>query len=325
LRLGLRLNRTILRLLGTVLRLLLLMPELWLLRLLGTVLLPLLKLVRTLLLRLDGARLGLAGADLRLWRLNGVNLRLVGLIGPVVGLFGPELGLARAVVGVHGLTGTDYGLTRGYIRLAGAGWLYLRPVVWFTWAIPRFAWTIPLLAGTGFGLAGTGFGLAGTSWRVSRIRSRVGACEAWLRGDWPGGCDHGWAASVHVVELLAILFSFALMLDLRRHGRDSGTAHGFNFSRAWSDDDAASAPVVGDAGVVVDHNGSFIYVTNTGADAIDGAVVVEVVSAPIAAVVAKAGVAKAVVDATVVADVRAPEAAVEAPASVVPAPVAGGP
>jgi hypothetical protein len=207
LRLGLRLNRTALQLLGTVLRLLLLMPELWLLRLLGTILRLLLQLVRALLLGLDGA-------DLRLLRLNGVNLRLVGLIGPVVGLFGPELGLTWAVVGVYGLAGTDYRLTRGYIRLAGAGWLYLRPVVWFAWAIPLITWAVTLFTWAITLLAGTGLGLAGTVRHVSRIGSRVGACEAWLRGDWPRGGDHGGAASVDVVELLAVLRSLALMLDL---------------------------------------------------------------------------------------------------------------
>jgi hypothetical protein len=111
--LGLRLglNRTVLRLLGAELGLL--RPG----------------------LRLDWPRLlGLHGACLRLLRLNGANLRLVG---PVVGLHGSHLWLARAgpVVGLNGsdlgLAGTNFGLTRSYFRLAGPSRLYLRPVVWF--------------------------------------------------------------------------------------------------------------------------------------------------------------------------------------------------
>jgi hypothetical protein len=257
------------------------------------------------LLRLALARLlGLDGPRVRLLWLNGPNLRLVR---PVVRLFRPELGLAGAVVRVHGLAGPGFGLTRSYVRLAGADGLNLGPVVWF-------GGSISLLARTDSGLAGTvGHG------------SGVGAREAWLRGDWPGGCDHGWAAFVHVVELLTVLLSFALMLDLCGHGRDSGTAHGFDFGWPRPDGDAASASVVGDASVVVDDDWALVDVGNTGTDAVNGAVVVEGVAVPVAAVVADAGVAKAVVDASVIADVGAPEAAVEAVSSVIPAPIAGGP
>ena len=157
LRLRLRLNWTVLRLLGTELR----------------------------LLRLDRAGVRLDRADLRLlW----LSLRLVG---SVVRLCRPELLLGGAVVGVYRLAGTDFGLTRSYVRLAGAVWLYLRPVVWFARAIALFA--------------GTDLGLAGAVGHGSRICSGIGAGEAGLRGDGPGGCDHGWAASVDVVELLAVL------------------------------------------------------------------------------------------------------------------------
>jgi hypothetical protein len=146
-----------------------------------------------------------------------------------------------------------------------------------------------------------------------------------LGGDGPRGCDHGWAASVDVVELVAVLCSFALMLDLGGHGRDAGTAHGFDFSWPRSDGDAASASVVGDASVVVDDDRALVDVADAGADAVDSAVVVEDVAVPITAVIADAGVAKAVVDTSVIADVGAPEAAVEAVTSAVPAPVAWSP
>jgi hypothetical protein len=148
---------------------------------------------------------------------------------------------------------------------------------------------------------------------------------AWLGGDWPGSCNYGWTASVYVVELLPVLGGFALMLDLGGHGRDSGTAHGFDFGRSWSVGETASASVIGDAGVVVDDDGAIVDVGDVDVDTVDGAVVVEVVAAPIAAVVADTGVAKAVVDASVIADVGTPEAAVEAVSPVIPAPVAWGP
>ncbi|HEX3570581.1 MAG TPA: hypothetical protein VHU44_07145, partial [Acidobacteriaceae bacterium] len=172
--------------------LLLLRAVLWLLRLFVAVLWLLVRLVRARLLGLNIARVRLAGADLRLLWLNGKNLRLARA---VVRVFRPELRLGGAVVG-------------GDLGLSGTDGLDLGPVVWFAGAIA-------LLAGTDFGLAGT----------VGR-RSRVGAGEAGLGGDGPRCCDHGWAASVDVVELLAVLCRFALMLDLGGHGRDAGTAHG---------------------------------------------------------------------------------------------------
>jgi len=165
-------------------------------------------------------------------------------------------------------------------------------------------------------LAGTNFG-----WTVCGI----GAREARLGGDGPGSGDHGWPASVHVVELLTVLLRFSLMLDLGGHGRDSGAAHGFDFGRPRPVSDAASASVVGDTGVVVDDDGSVVDVGDAGANAVGGAVVIEIIAVPVAAVVADAGVAEAVVDAAVKADVGTPVAVVEAPAFVVPAPVAGGP
>jgi hypothetical protein len=60
-------------------------------------------------------------------------------------------------------------------------------------------------------------------------------------------------------------------------------------------------------------------------NAVDGTVVVEVVTVPVAAMVTVAGITKAIVDATVKADMQAPVAAVEAPAVVIPTPVAGSP
>jgi hypothetical protein len=79
------------------------------------------------------------------------------------------------------------GLPGAYFRLSRAGWLHLRPVIW---------------------LAGTNFRLARAVWR----HSGVGTRKTSLSGDGPGGRDYGRTAFVHVVELLAILGSFALVL-----------------------------------------------------------------------------------------------------------------
>jgi hypothetical protein len=93
-----------------------------------------------------------------------------------------------------------------------------------------------------------------------------------------------------------------------------------------ADVDAASAAVVGDAGVVVDDYGAVVDIGDVvDVDAVDGAVVVEAVSIPVAAMVAVAGVSEAIVDASVVADVRTPEAGVEAIAVTEEEPVAGCP
>jgi hypothetical protein len=188
--LGLRLGlaRAVLRLLLAELRLLL----------------PRLRLDWTSLLRLGRTHF-------RLLRLNGANLLrwgrpIVGLYrshlwlagaGPVVRLNRPDLGLAGSALG---LAGTDFGLTRSCLGLAGAGWLYLRPVVWFTRTKSGLPWP-------GLGLCRTNLGLA-------RAVSRIRAGEARLCGDGPGCRNDGRLTLVDVVELLAILLRFALMLDL---------------------------------------------------------------------------------------------------------------
>jgi hypothetical protein len=103
---------------------------------------------------------------------------------------------------------------------------------------------------------------------------------------------------------LTIAGSFALVLKLGRHRRNSGTAHRCNFSRSWPHVDSASAAVVGHASVVVDDDRAVVDVGDASdIDAIHGAVVVEVISIPVAAVVTHTGVAEAVVDATIEADV----------------------
>jgi hypothetical protein len=124
---------------------------------------------------------------------------------------------------------------------------------------------------------------------------------------------------------LAVVGGFALVLYLRCHGRRARTAEGRYLGWLRTDGDAAAPSVIGDAGRVVDDDGAVVDVGDVDVDAVDGAVVVEVVSVPVAAVIAETGVTEAVVDASVETDVEAPVATVEAPAVVVPTPVAGSP
>ena len=146
-----------------------------------------------------------------------------------------------------------------------------------------------------------------------------------MSGDGPGSRDDRRATFVDVVELLAVVCSFALGLDLGGHGRSARAAHSCDLGRLRTNGDSASAAVIGDASVVVDDDGVVVDVGDVDVHAVDGAIVVEVIASPIAAVIAEAGVAEAIVDAAVEADVGAPVSAIEAPAVVVPTPVTGGP
>ena len=163
-------------------------------------------------------------------------------------------------------------------------------------------------AGSRVWLAGTIFRLAWTSglncWLTRAIDGlHCGAsdgCDGTRRG------DQSRTALVHVVELLAILCGFALVLILRGHGWDAGAAVGCDLGGLRAYVDAATTAVVGDAvdGGVVDDDRAVVDVGDASdIDAIHGAVVVEVISIPVAAVVTHTGVAEAVVDATIEADV----------------------
>jgi hypothetical protein len=93
----------------------------------------------------------------------------------------------------------------------------------------------------------------------------------------------------------------------------------------WPHRDTAPAAVVGDAGIVVDDDGSIVNVGDVDVDAVDRTVVVEVIPVPITTVIADTGIAEAVVNTTVEADVQAPEATMEAVTPSVEAPVARSP
>jgi hypothetical protein len=207
---------------------------------------------------------------------------------------------------------TDCGLS-GTIYFGRASWLDLRTLVGLAGA----GYLAGACAGLNCGLAGTiDFGRAGVG---------IGPGDAGLGCDGTRGGNHGGAALVDVVELGADLCGFALVGDLRCHGWSARAAEGCDFGGLRTDVDASAASVISDAGVVVDDYGAVVDVGDVDADAVDGAVVIEGVSVPVAAVIAVAGIAEAVVDASVEADVWAPVAAAPSPAIVIPAPVAGGP
>jgi hypothetical protein len=176
-------------------------------------------------------------------------------------------------------------------------------------------------------LTGPIFGLAWAADLAGAIRHgcRDRTCDAGLCCDGARSGDHRRTTLVDVVELLAVVGGFTLVLDLRRHGRRSRTAECCDFGGLWTDGDAPAASVIGDSCRVVDDDRAAVDVGDVDVDAIDCAVVVEVVSVPVAAVIAVTGVTEAVVDASIEADVEAPVATVEAPAAVVPTPVAGSP
>ena len=151
-------------------------------------------------------------------------------------------------------------------------------------------------------------------------------CDARVGGEGTWRCNDGGTASVCRVELRVVLGGLALVLKLGGHGWGAGAVHGCEFGGLRADVNAASASVVGDASVVVDHYSAVVDIGDVvNVDAVDGPVVVEAVSVPIAAVVAVAGVPEAIVDASVVADVRTPEAGMEAVAVTEEEPVAGCP
>jgi len=177
-------------------------------------------------------------------------------------------------------------------------------------AIVGFDWTDCGLDGT-IDLGGSGVG--------------IGPGDTWLGSDGTRGGNHRGAALVDVVELGAVLGGYALVRDLGGHGWSARATEGCDFGGLRTNVDAAAASVIGDAGAVVDDYGAVVDVGDVYADVVDGAVVVKVVSVPVAAVIAVSGIAEAVVDASVEADVETPVAAAPSPTVVIPAPVAGGP
>jgi hypothetical protein len=134
-------------------------------------------------------------------------------------------------------------------------------------------------------------------------------------------------------ELLAILSRLLTLLNLCGHGRDTLFASGGEFSWGRPASDAAGT-VVACAGsriidcTVVDDGvgyGTVVDLDVRGRHVVDGAVVVEAISAPVSALVTCPSVAISIIDAAIVADVRTPIAIVITVAIAAIAPIPGGP
>ena len=195
--------------------------------------------------------------------------------------------------------------------------MYLWTVVWFAGPV--------LWLSRSRDLAWPSVGLTGAV-NFARTAAWVGTTNSGLCGDRPGSRDQSRATPVHVVKLLAILRGLTLVLDLGGHRRSAGTAEGCDLCRPWPYVNAAATAVIGDTRPVIDDHRAVVDMSDVDdVNAVDGAVVVEVVAVPIAAIVAISGVTEAVVYAAIEADMQTPVAAVEAPAVVVPAPVSGRP
>jgi hypothetical protein len=228
------------------------------------------------------------------------------------------LGLARPSFRLRSLARAGRLDGRTVFRLARANGLD-------GWAVIRLNGGAVGLAGASYRLAGTVFRNAGAVWLHKRGGDGAGDCRDGTRG-----CDQGRTALVHVIELLTILCGFALVLNLRGHGWNTRAAVGCDLGWLRAYVDAAATAVVGDAivvdGRVVHDDRAVVDVGDPrGVDVVDGAVVVEVITLPVATVVAVAGVAVAVIDSAVEADVLTPEAAVQDVAVAEEAPVGGCP
>ncbi len=132
------------------------------------------------------------------------------------------------------------------------------------------------------------------------------ACRDGLRR-----CKFGRTPMIDGGKLLAVLCCRLLVLQLGGHRRNALMTQcgGFRRQRSASD---ASGPVVAGAvhrGVV---DASVIHVNVGDVHIVDGAVIVETISAPIPALIAGAYVAESIVNAAVVAHILAPESVVEA-------------
>jgi hypothetical protein len=172
-----------------------------------------------------------------LW-LTGAGFRLgwpgLGLIRAIVWLYRPRLRLIRTIIWLNRpglrLIGTGFGLGWPCLRLAGASRLYSRTILGLNcWAIA--------LGRAGSWLSRAIFRHSG----AVRLHSGDGTSD---RGDGAGRCDQGRPALVYVVELLTILRGLSLVLQLRGHGRNTGTSIGYEFGRLRSNVDASTATVV---------------------------------------------------------------------------------
>src|SRR5271155_2221 len=143
-----------------------------------------------------------------------------------------------------------------------------------------------------------------------------------------GECRSRRRAMVALVEVGAILLCNVLMRDLCVHRAHATFSERCLFLRVCARIDATPSAVVADAidGDVVDDGLVDVDIADDGGVyAADRSVVVEAVSAPVAAFITSAVVAEAVVHAAVEADMRAPVSGVPEVAAITPAPISRRP
>jgi len=142
--------------------------------------------------------------------------------------------------------------------------------------------------------------------------------------------DHRRTSPVRVVELLPVLHRLLPHLQLRIHGSKPRLTPRRNLRRTRTNLKTSTAAVVRDPVVhhssAVHHHCPRIHIRDArNVHACNGAVVEEVVPAPIASVEAISRISESIVDAAVEADIPAPVAAMEAIPSAIEAPVARRP
>ncbi len=173
--------------------------------------------------------------------------------------------------------------------------------------------------------------------RRSRGRSRPSrnhrsdrfACRDGLRR-----CNNGRTPVIDRVKLLAVLCCRLLVLHLRVHGRNALLTQCGGFRRQGLASYASRPVVAGavyrgvvDGGVVDDRirYRTVVHVNVGDVHIVDGTVVVETISVPVAALIADADVAVSIVNPAVVADITTPIAVVVAIPTAEKSPVSGRP
>ena len=144
--------------------------------------------------------------------------------------------------------------------------------------------------------------------------------------NWLGVSHLRWPAMIDRGKIRAVSAGLVPDLQLRGHGLRVRLAKRGQFRGPWAGLYTASTAVVTDArSGVVDYVAAIDVVHPAVADIVDAAVVVEMAAIPVAALVANAGVAKAVVHIAIEANVRSPVSVKEGVAAAGVAPVAGRP
>ena len=138
---------------------------------------------------------------------------------------------------------------------------------------------------------------------------------------------------IHLSELLFVLCGLLSHLDLRRHRRNALFVRRRNFRGQWPPRYATRSGEAGPAGRVCNgrivndrvRHRAVVHLDVRDRDVVDRAVVIELVSAPVPALIPDPGVPVSVVDPAVVADMRSPVSIVIAIPSADISPITGSP